>query len=185
MSKGQKPNTVDLSTDATIVISAPHYEIHNGDHYELKDIVDLAISNVRDIQITTPDTAKWAHLTFEFDSENECEWYLYRNVNIILAGSAANVQNSHGNSAKTSGLVVKHINNTSVANANDDTAVAGATIVLHGRIGSGQRSGGHSHDVERILKQGEDYTLRFIATAAGFVDYHFTWYEHTNDGGDY
>lgn len=185
MSKGQKSNIVDLSTDAPICISYPHYEIHNGDHYDLKDVVDLANGAVRDIQITTPDSEKWAHIVFDFFSENECEWFLYRNVTIELAGSAANVQNLHHNSAKTSDLVIKHIDNSSVANANADTAVAGATVIQHGITGTGQRSGGYSHALEFILKQNEDYALRFIASAAGYVDYHFDWYEHTNEGGDY
>ncbi len=185
MSKGQKSSFLDLASSATIGIDSVHYQIHNGGHYELKDVIDLSINNVRDIQITTPDTAKWAHMTIAFDSENECEWFLYRNVSIVLAGSASNVQNSHHNSDKTSDLIVKHIDNASVSAANDDTAVAGATVIHHGITGTGQKAGGHDHNIEIILKQGEDYTLRFIANAAGYINYHLTWYEHINDGGDF
>lgn len=185
MSKGQGISFKDLASGAAIEIPASHYQIHNGEHYELKDVVDQSNGAVLDIQITTPDTPKWAHLTISFDSENECEWFLYRNVNIILAGTAANVQNSHHNSVKTTGLVVKQIENSSIGDANADTAVAAATEVHHGITGTGQQGGEHDHISEIILKQNEDYTLRFIASSAGYINFHLGWYENTNDGGDF
>lgn len=185
MSKGQKGSFVDLASNATIVIDSVHYNIHNGGHFDLVDIVDQSINAVRDIQITTPDTQKWAHMVMSLISENELEWFLYRNVNIILAGSAANVHNSNHNSAKSSVLVVKEIDNASVAGANADTAVAGATLIQCGITGTGQRSGSFSHEREIVLKQGEDYCLRFFAKTAGYVSYHVDWYEHENEGGDF
>lgn len=185
MSKGTGAPYQDLSSGQAIAIAGPHYMTHNGEHYELKDVVDQSLNAVLDIQITTPDTKKWAHMAISFDSEKECEWFLYRNVVIETAGDAANVQNANHNSAKTSGLVVKQIENSSLSNANADTTVAAATEIHHGRIGAGQKGGEHDHNNEIIMKQDEDYTLRFIATVAGYINFHLDWYEKENEGGDF
>ena len=115
---------IDKSTRAIETIEYEHHEIHEGSHYLIVDVVDLAISNERDIQITTPNTTKWTHLVFALDSENEIEWYLYQNVTINTPGTAVTPINNDRNSAKTSGLTIATIDNTSVANANADTAVA-------------------------------------------------------------
>jgi hypothetical protein len=169
----------DESTRAVNTVDYSHHEIHEGSTYEYKEVVDLAINNVRDIQITTPNTTKWGHFTFRFTTESETEWHLYENVTINTPGTSYTPINSNRNSANTSDLTVAYIDNTSAANANADTAVAGATQILHGISGAGRDSGLYSHEHEIILKQNEDYTVRFDASAAGFVDYHLDWYEHT------
>jgi len=172
---------IDKASRATGVIEYEHHEIHAGSHYEVVDAVDLAINNVRDIQITTPNTTKWAHFVFSLHCENETEWYLYENVTINTAGTSVTPKNNNRNSTNTSGLTVATIDNTSVANANADTAVAGATEIEHGIVAAKRQSTGAAERTrEIILKQNEDYTLRIIATAAGFTSYDLEWYEHTN-----
>lgn len=175
------PIKIDGSTQDIQVITHEHAEIHGGDHYHIVDYVELAINNVYDIQITTPDTAKWAHLTFDIDVESETEWCAYLDVVINTQGSPENVLNNNENSVNTSGLVVNGISNTSVANANLDTDISGASIRECGIIGSGKKSLGASSRAREIeLKQNSIYTLRFIAKAAGYVNYDLEWYEHTD-----
>ena len=169
----------DDMTSALNTISYEHHEIHGGSHYHLDEVQDLSINEVYDIQITTPDTSKHAHLVFQLSSEAETEWWLYENVTINTAGTSENIQNNNRNSSNTSGLVVKGILNSSLANANSDTAVAGATLLHHGIIGAGRNAGDFTRGSEIILKQNEDYTIRFEAKAAGYTDYNFEWYEHT------
>ncbi len=70
--------------------------------------------------------------------------------------------------------------NTSIANANADTAVAGATEIAHGIIGAGKNGGIISRDSEIIFKQNTVYCLRAIATAAGYTNFLMQWYEHIN-----
>jgi len=171
---------IDSTTQTLQTISYEHYKIHSGDTYCLDDIVDLAINNVRDIQITTPNTTNWAHLYFNIHTESETNVYLYENVNIILAGSLSPVYNSNRNSSNTADLIVKIIDNTSLANANLDTDVSAALQIHHIISGAGKDAGEHNHAHEIILKQNEDYCIRFIANAAGYVNYHLDWYEHTN-----
>ena len=172
---------VDSATWAFKTIDYAHHEIHGGDHYNVRRYKDQTIDHVYDIQITTPNTTKWSHFTYEFETENETLWHFYRNPTIVLAGTAVTPVNSDHNSTNTAALVVKLITNTTLADANLDTTVAAATLIAEGISGSGKKESGiaSSRD-EAILKQNEDYCLRFIATAAGYVNFHLDWYEHTN-----
>ena len=102
-------------------------------------------------------------------------------MSIVLAGTEIIPFNANRNSTTNPTLVMKFIDNASVANANSDTAVGGATFLEHSLVGSGRQvGGGVSGRDEWILKPSEDYLLRFVAIAAGFVDYHLSWYENTN-----
>jgi len=171
---------MDSRTYAFKTIEYPHNEIHGGSSYVFAEAVDQTINHAYDIQITTPNTTKWAHMIFSFVVEAETDWFFYENVNIILAGAAATPLNRDRNSANTSGLTLAVITNTTVGNANADTAVAGATTLIHGHTGDKKASGGIAGRHEFILKQNEDYSLRFVATAAGWVAWNIDWYEHTN-----
>lgn len=171
----------DDATDQVVTIAYDHHQIHEGDSYEYTEIKDQTQDHVYDIQITTPNTTKWSHFTFEFDVEAETDWYFYENVNIILAGTAVTLLNHNRSSSNTSGLTIKAITNTTIGNANADTAVAAATTLMHGIAGAGKKVGGMGGSRhEWLLKQNEDYCIRFIATAAGFVSWHLDWYEHTS-----
>ena len=171
----------DSTTYAFSTIDYVHREVHQGSAYGHVDVQDQTIDHVYDIQITTPNTTKWAHLTFDFNVEKETLYYFYENVAIVTAGTAITPLNRNRNSTNTSGLTLAGITNTTLDNANLDTTVAGATIIEHGIVGAGKKEGGEgSTRHEYILKQNEDYCLRLIATAAGYVNYHIDWYEHTN-----
>jgi len=170
----------DLATGVDMGIDYAHHEAHSGTHYNITDYVDLAINNVRDIQITTPNTTKWDHFIFLLNTESETEWCIYEGVTINTPGTDVTAFNNDRNSANTSGLVIKEIDNRNVANANSDTDVSGATCIKVGITGSGKDAGVRLRSSEIILKQNTDYSIRFIANSAGFVNYDFEWYEHTN-----
>lgn len=176
-----KPLRMDAATHSIQTISYPHHEIHAGSSYVCRDVIDLSVGDFWDIQITTPAGTKWAHMTFEFDVESETEFWVYMNVTINVAGDALTCGNRNLNVDNPTTLVIKGIENTSEANANADTAVAGATLLAHGIIGSGRQEGGMSASrQEVILKASEDFTVRFKANSAGYVNYHLDWYEHTS-----
>jgi len=171
----------DDATDALATIEYEHSKIHCGDSYEYSEVKDQTQDHVYDLQITTPNTTKWAHFTFEFDVEAETDWYFYENVAIALAGTAVTPLNHDRNSSNSAGLVVKVITNTTTANANLDTTVAAATTLAHGIAEAGKKVGGQGASRhEWILKQNEDYCIRWIATAAGHVSWHLDWYELTS-----
>ena len=175
-----KPFRVDPSTHTMQTIDYVHHEIHGGNAYSVVDVVDLAGSNVRDLQITTPNTTKWAHFFFSIKTESETMWYLYENADIIVTGTSVIPRNSNRNSSNFSGLLLREIDNTSLANANADTSVTGSTLLHSGISGAGKDAGEFTHAEEDILKQDETYCIRFVASTAGYVNYHLSWYEHTN-----
>ena len=59
-----------------------------------------------------------------------------------------------------------------------DTAVAGATIIAHGIAGSKGDAGFSERTSELMMKNDTIYCLRAVANAAGYVNFHMTWYEH-------
>jgi len=172
----------DPGSGGIINVTPEHHASHEGSRFVISNVQDLALNNVYDIQITTPNTTTWAHCTFLTQTEAETDVYLYENVTINTPGTAITSINRNRNSSTTSTLVMKGISNTSTANANSDTAVAGATLIGHATAGAGVRSGGAAEDREEyILKQNEDYTFRIVAIAAGYTSYMVDCYEHDND----
>ena len=170
----------DSSTRSLQVIDYAHHEIHGGSSYEHSENYDISANNVRDIQITTPNTTKWAHFFFSIETESETDCYFYEDITITTPGTAVTPVNHNRNSDNTSGLTMKYIDNTTIGNANADTSASAATTLTHFVAGGGKDSGGHDHAHEFILKQNEDYMIRFIGSSAGNISYHLYWYEHTD-----
>jgi hypothetical protein len=170
---------VDDVSGARTVITYQHHKIHEGDTYIINEAYDLAINNVIDIRITTPNTTKWAHWVLEFDTESEYEFWFYEVAVITVAGSAYTPINLNRNSVNTSVLAVDIITNASLALANADTDVTGATTLMHGFAGAGKTTGGsQSIREEFILKQNTIYGFRAVANAAGWIHENMAWYEH-------
>jgi len=174
------PASVDDSTETLQIIQYEHHEIHSGSHYLIDDVVDLAINNVMDIRITTPDTTKWGHFTLAIECESETEWFIYEDVAITTVGTAKTPINNNRNSLNASGLAFDMITNGSLTDANADTDLTGATELRHNITGAGKNAGVTARNNEKILKQNTIYCVRFISNTAGYVNYSFNWYEHTN-----
>lgn len=174
--------TLDESTRALVSVSYEHHEIHEGDHYYVSSVQDLANSNVLDVQFTTPDTTKWSHFVWSFETESETAWYIYEGATISQAGTSLTAINNNRNSANTSGNTIAYHLNANLAAANADTSVVGATLLSSGISGSGKNSlGGDKRENEVILKQNTVYCLRAVANAAGYIDFLMEWYEHTSE----
>lgn len=174
---------IDPATHALKVMQLSEAEMHRGRSYGYRSYVDQTVNHVWDFQFTTSAQNKRAHFSFEFDTEAETLWHFYENVNIILAGTAIDPINHNRESINETIGTLAGITNTNLANANADTAVAGATVLAEGISGAGKKVGGqagsrHSY----ILARDEDYCLRFIATTAGYVSYHLDWFEHIPKG---
>ena len=171
----------DKATNTLQTISYPHHEIHAGSGFFYGYTQDMTDGHYIDIQISTPSGTKWAHMTFQVSSENECEVQLLENVTISVAGAALTERNSNRNSGTTATTTLAYITNTSLVNAESDTGTGSARNLLEFRLGSAKATGGEfSHENEIILDADEDYSLRIQAIAAGWVNYYFNWYEHTD-----
>lgn len=171
----------DSITSALKVINYEHHQVHEEEHYFIVGNVDLAINNTRDIQITVPNSTVRTHFTFKVSSEAECEIHFYEGVTINTAGTGVTPRNNDRDSSNTSGITIATIDNTSVANADADTDPTGSIDLVPVVIGSGFQDGGKiERNQEIMLKTNEDYSIRFVATAAGRVNYLLEWYEHTD-----
>jgi len=175
-----QPLRLDKATNSIQTIDYQHHEIHGGSNFIIADVQDLAVNNVYDMQFTTPNTTKWSHFTFKLDCESETEWYIYEGATVNVAGTALTPVNSNRNSLTASVNTIAGITNTSVVNADADTATAGATALEHGIIGGGKTGGFDHRENELILKQNTTYCMRAIANTAGYIDFYCSWYEHTN-----
>lgn len=172
---------IDGATNCLNFIDYEQHKIHSGNHFVVRFWVDIPINNVYDIQITTPNTTKWIHGKFWFECESETQFWVYEGVTINTPGTTITPGNRNRNSGTSSGLTVAGIANTSIVNADADTDTTGGAIVLaNGIIGSGKDSSVAESGQKVILKQNEDYTVRFQANTAGYVNYQFDNYEHTD-----
>lgn len=172
---------VDASTAAVETIDYPHHEIHGGSGYDITGFDDITTNDVIDFRVTTPDTTKWAHMVMEVSTESEYQTYLYETVVIDTVGAAVTPRNHNRNYPDASVLAFDRIDNTSVANADSDTDISGATVLGSETLGSGRGTGGASGSREEwILKQNTIYCVRIVCIGSGWVSWHIDWYEHTN-----
>jgi len=178
---------IDASTNSLQTVDYAHHEIHGGSGWDITETDALPANDVLDIRITTAAGSKYAHLTLEYHSEDETEWWLYENVTMTTAhGSAtALTPRNHRRPSGDSGTIItaSYIINADIADANSDTGIGSAVICAHGQQGAGRNapaSGGSRE--EWILKPDEDYSLRFhdIGGSAGYIAWHLDWYEHTD-----
>jgi hypothetical protein len=167
----------DSATGAVVNIDYPHNELHDGTHFFYTDYdSDVDTAAPKYYRITTPNTTKWAHMTFTLYSEGIGTWQLFENPTVDAAGTTATVYNNDRNSATTATLVVAY----------DPTSTADGTLIKTWRTGSGTtnptRVGSESrNDTEMILKQNEDYFLKFTPDSDNAkTKIELEWYEHTN-----
>ena len=172
---------VDPSTHTLQTIEYEHHEIHGGSHYFIIDASELAINEVFDLTFQTPNTTKWTHWIFTLDVTGETEWFIYEGATATnpLAG-AVTPRNNNRNSANTSGNTLRAELQASLAAANADTAVGGATEIAHGVLGANKQGGNVDRGAEIVLKQNTLYCMRAIANAATIVAFKMEWYEHTD-----
>ena len=174
----------DLTTNALKVIQYDHYEVHVGRSYAVYFTVDLPASNYVDLQIVAPDTTRWAHFTPSIVGEGGLQAWIYEGVTINTAGTAITPHNKNRNSANTSDFTFASIVNTTLANANADTVIEGATLLATLKAGAGRGIGGELEGRnEWNLKQNGTYSIRvlsLVGNATQYVNFAIGWYEHTN-----
>lgn len=178
---------IDPATHALEVIDYAHHESHDGSAYFTRGYSDRANNEVVDIRISPPDTAEWAHFTARILTQSEFLFHIYEKVAITTVGTAYTPRNRNRNfnagDPDQSSVAIDVIENTSVVNADLDTNLVapGATDIFPGITGAGRSRGGSARaEEEIILRQNTIYCVRFVANAAGWVDWNISWYEHTN-----
>ena len=99
------PIETDDATWTLQTIDYEHHEIHAGSHFFYTDAVTLANAAVQDYLITTPDTAKWAHLIFSATGSAITTIQLYEGSDKD-GTTPQTIFNSDRNSLKTSVLTL-------------------------------------------------------------------------------
>ena len=170
------PFKKDRSTGAATTIEYPHHEVHSGSHFMYTDAVELGSGAVQEYLITTPNTTKWAHMTFFLDGSAITQFELYEGTD-KSGTTLQTVGNNNRNSATTATVTIHK--GLAVGGTTD-----GALLYKYKGGSSTAQSRGASesgNNGEIILKQNTKYILRVTSgTAANLTNVRLEWYEHTN-----
>jgi len=172
---------MDAMTRALTTISYAHHEIHGGSGFSLaqstaEDALDIAAPLT--VWIITPNTTKWAHMTWELSVATMALFEIFEdNGNAahfdISGGSAGSALNANRNSTKSSGLTL--------ATGVTITAATADVLIYSTYLGGFKQAGTSSKRHEVILKQNTEYLFKLTSIAdnneGSLV---LDWYEHTN-----
>ena len=170
-----QPIRVDAQTNSIQTIDYEHHEVHAGSHFFYADSVALGDGASQDYLITTPDTTKWAHLTFSATGSVITQVQLYEGSN-KTGVSGQTLYNSDRNSSTVATLTV-HKGTT--GGSTDGTLI----WQMKSGLATGQSRAGMivNRNDEIILKQNTKYILRITSgTAGNLTNLQMEWYEHTN-----
>lgn len=164
---------IDASTHSLQVVTYEHHEIHAGSSFTASYSADIGNGANLDIAIVTPDTAAYAHMTYEFDVEAEADLKIYEAAT-LTPGTAIAAYNRNRNSATAAAVSVTHT---------PTGITTGTTIIRDFHVGSGKTFGGGDRSAhEFILKRNTTYLLRLnnATTGANYMAIKLDWYEHTD-----
>ena len=167
----------DRSTNATTIIDYSRYEVHGGSHYYVCGYSVVASGDSLDFQLTTSNTRKWIHMTFQIEGTQETTIEIFETATVASDGDAITAYNNNRNSSNTTSLTLLQ---------EGGTVSAIGTLIYSELIGvagnpTQARQGISERDNEIILKQNTTY--RFVLTSGGNdnnMSYCGEWYEHTN-----
>lgn len=164
----------DGTTRALLTIDYAHHEIHCGDHYFVREHMDIPSSSARQYIIATPNTVRWAHTVISVLNELETEYILTEGVSTGSDGTPITPRNRNRNATDSATVVVTHT----------PVGVTGGTVIATARLGSGRNFGGEVRDTNEImLKQNTKYHFRInnvVVSASNLANVLFDWYEHTD-----
>jgi hypothetical protein len=170
--------TADESTHATNTIDYQHHEVHGGSAYFAVHSALKADTEVSEVRIQTPDSAKWAHMVVGVQAALASTVDFHEGTTMTHeAGNAIVPLNRNRNSTKTSGLTICHTPGGADTSGSTFTEYIGAAA-SGGRIAVGGEAGGRG---EFILDQDNDYLIRVTSRADGnAISIIMDWYEHTD-----
>ena len=170
-----RPVRLDRSTDVFPNLDYEHHEIHEGDHFFYTDSVALASAATQVYLLTTPNTAKWIHLTFMATGSLITQVDLYEGAD-RTGTTGQTLLNSNRNSSTATGLTVhKGIS----AGSTDGTLIW--TMKSGNATGQSRTGMTANRNNEIILKQNTKYLLRITSgTDANLTNLQLQWYEHTD-----
>lgn len=165
----------DKGTRAINTIDYAHHEIHSGSHFMYTDCLPLASAATQDYLITTPNTTKWSHMSFEVQGSAITALDVYEATD-KTGTTLQTIFNNDRNSATTS---VNTIHKGVSGGTTDGTKI---WCYKSGAATQQSRSGASSDQAsEIILKQNTKYIIRITSgTNDNLVNLALEWYEHVN-----
>ena len=162
----------DPTTGAFAIVGYEHAEIHSGDHYNYcdYDTSGLGVGDTIEFILTTADTTKWLHFTFEFFSSTGATVELYEGASGISGGTEITPRNNNRNSLKVSGVTL----------IKDPTTITADGTRAAGYLAGANRSAGFvKRENENVLKQNTSYLIRVTSLASSNnISWCGEWYEH-------
>ena len=137
------------------------------------DHVSLNSAATQDYLITTPDTTRWAHMTFYLDGSAITQWQLYEGADRV-GTTAQTVGNNNRNSAYTPGVTIHKGQSGGTTDGTQLWLYKGGSATNQARTGT---DAGNSEEI--ILKQNTKYLLRVTSGSdANLTNIRLEWYEH-------
>lgn len=170
-----KPIRIDSATDTIQTIDYSHHETHAGSSFFYTDSVSVNSAGTQDYIVTTPNTTKWAHMTFQITGSAITQVQIYESSD--RTGTTLQTVFNHNRNSATA--------NTTTIHKNQSSGTTDGTLIWQRKSGSAtqqSRSGDEAHhSMEIILKQNTKYLFRITSgTDTNLTNVLFDWYEHTN-----
>jgi hypothetical protein len=166
---------LDTVTNSMQVVDYEHHEIHAGSHYYYTDSVELDSAATQVYMITTPDTTKWAHMTFSATGSAITQVLVYEGGD-RTGTTAQTIFNSNRNSLNTSGLVIHNDISEGTTDGSLIWQLLSGSSSGHSRTPA---AADRSH--EKKLKLNTTYLIKIISgTNDNLTNLQLNWYEHTN-----
>lgn len=162
------------TTNSIQTIDYSHAELHEWNRFYSRGTEQLSSGATKNLLIVTPNTARWAHMTFEASGENgEIEVWVYEWVTTSNDWTRDNERNRNRNfpdNNTTFVYVWAVITNNGV-------------LLSQQTAGSGKNTGWSNRDNQEVLlKQNTKYLfyIKNNTVSNNKINRTLDWYEHTN-----
>jgi len=169
---GIRALNADLITHSLVTIEQAHHEIHEGNAFTMSRGVTLPVAADDELLIVTPNTAKWAHIVWQINSDGDFSVSFYEGTGLLTPTDiTSTIQNRDRNSSVATGLTIGHTPSTGAGDGSLIWSLSG---------GAKDTLSTAENRFEFILKQNTPYLLRVSGLQGDEVAVLLDWYEHTN-----
>ena len=174
--------SIDKSTYAEIGIDFQHHEVHDGDHFFLRNYstIGSGIGSSLWFSVNTQNSTTWMHFFYTINGTAVTISKLYEGAT-LSGGTLITPPNSNRNCANVSILTIRNQPVISGTTPTSGTLISASSFGLAtGQGNATNRFGGTtSREQEVILKSGTTYLIEVTsATADNIISYDAEWYEH-------
>lgn len=182
--QGVGPLEIDKSTLVLPTIDSIHQEIHEGDHFFLRNFITIGsgVGSTIFFGIDTPNGSKWIHFFYTLQSNGMMISKIWEGTT-LSGGTTVNYFCNNRNSTNTGQIIIKSNPVISGAVPTSGTLIsASAAGLATGQGAVSNRFGGVTQrEEEIILKSGTTYLVEINSISnANTISYDATWYENTD-----